>query len=341
MSEPQKTSGILKELLDSAKKKDPKAPFVQQSDAAMKQGGQGALKALLGASRPATPPAPPQGETVYEAPPMSNPLFPGATKAANSLREKLLARRTDEAAAPASPTAPTPVAGIVPPDAPPPESTPEEVEAANAAKARQEEETEEDAEAAPAASTEPPKKRRGRPPKSSYAAAAPPPAPAPAPVPVPAPASIAAAPAPAVAAPAPALVTEPPPAEPKASEDVPTSTLSDVDELRNFMLKPDASFDCGVEAIFIDCFPSKGWNGEQPADLADVMHAFERVAAQSAKKADYRMIDYQAKGYLAAAIRAMMKALPRAVYLDSRAPGADVFVSVVTPYCKYIFRGSR
>jgi hypothetical protein len=51
------------------------------------------------------------------------------------------------------------------------------------------------------------------------------------------------------------------------------------------------------------------------------------------------MISYEAKGYLAQSIKVLMRGLPKTVYVDSRMPGADVFLSVVTPYCRLIVKG--
>jgi hypothetical protein len=193
-------------------------------------------------------------------------------------------------------------AGITPPDAPPATSTPEEVAAANQTPA---------AAAAAEEDEAPAKKRgRGRPPKKDQEEAAPetdtlPP-------------SSAQAPAPAVEA-----------------------DLSNVETLRKILMTPDPQFQCGLRVLFIDTYPAKGWNGDHPVDLADMMHAFEKAAATAAGKADYRQIPYEGKAYLKNAITVLMAGLPTSVYMDSRIPGADVFLSVVTPYCSMIFRGVR
>jgi hypothetical protein len=112
-------------------------------------------------------------------------------------------------------------------------------------------------------------------------------------------------------------------------------------EVRKLLNEPDTAYACPVKALFIDCMPGKGWPGEPAHALSDYMHAFERVAASSAKALDYRLIRYESKGYLALAVRVLMRGLPESIYIDSRTPGADVFESVVAPYCSLIVRGTR
>lgn len=122
-----------------------------------------------------------------------------------------------------------------------------------------------------------------------------------------------------------------------AAETAPDQVL---EELRKNLTTPDPSFACGVQALFVDCLPGKGWPTEVK-DLGEYMHAFASTAAQSAKQVDYRLIRYESKGYLATAVRLLMKALPPAIYVDTKLPGADVFLEVVIPYCKMIVRGTR
>ncbi len=121
----------------------------------------------------------------------------------------------------------------------------------------------------------------------------------------------------------------------------PATALGDAEKLRTILMAPDPGLECGCQILFIDCAPMKGFTSGESITLDEVMHAFERVAATSAKKPDYRMISYESKGYLSLAIKTMMKGLPKTVIVDSRGPGADIFLSVVTPYAKMIFRGFR
>jgi hypothetical protein len=318
MSETQKSS-LLSQLLTTALGAKPDSPLVQQTKAALEK-GPADLMAVLGGAKAAAPavpapaPTPPPAAasppapkpetpvTIFEAPAAN--LFSGSSNAAEALKAKLAARP----------------AGIVPPDAPPATSTPEEVEAATAAKKGEEEAAAAEAAPADAAPASEPGKKRGRPKKAVE------------------PAGVAtkADPAdePAIApAPAPAPTAEAP------KDDGPVDSI---ENLRKILETPDNAFACGVQVLYIDALPFKGVKPEdQPIDLAERMHAFEKVAAQSAGKSDYRLIEYTSKAYLANAVRVLMAGLPKSMFVDSRIPGADVFLSVVTPYCTHIFRGIR
>jgi hypothetical protein len=342
MSEPQKNN-LLAEIINAAKKAAPDAPIVQQATQALR-GGQAALDALLG--KPAKPlfegPAPEPEPTAAPATSVAAAPEPepAPSSAAEALRAKLSEHRNGT-------SAPVPT-GITPPDAPPATSTPDEVAAANADKAPEKTEGEEPAAAeaaTPGEAAEAPKKR-GRPPKKAAAPAEPAAAGAAAGAvekavtPEEAAAAVAKAPFEAQA-PAPGLDPSLTNAEAKPTPLPPADVANNVEVLRQILETPDPAFDCGCEVLFIDCLPTKGWGKDQPAEFAGMIHGFERVAAQSAGAADYRFIDYKAKGYLAQAVRVLMRGLPKSVYVDSKIPGADVFVSVVTPYCQMIFRGAR
>jgi hypothetical protein len=332
MSEPQKTE-LLANLIRQASSLAPKNPVVQAADAALKKNGD--LASILGGSKPITnaeTAIPRSAPAPVPAAPASAPvtLFdsaaPKATPATDILDTERAAQNFKQifnsppangTSAPSAPPEDSVAAGIVPPDAPPPTSTPEEIEAANADKKAEETKKAE----------EPEKKRRGRRPKNETAPA----------TPEEVQEAVAAAPFQAEAPDFDTTKTN----EGVTPSEVPASVLGDVERLQAVLMNADPNFECGCEVLFIDTIPGKGWTGGPPTDLATMMHAFERIAAQSAKKPDYRMISYEAKGYLALAIKALMKGLPKAVYLDSRLPGADVFLSVVTPYAKMIFRGVR
>lgn len=318
-----KSTGLLADILAQAKKTNPKSAVVASTAAVLKNGGD--LMAVLGAKTAAAEPPPAAGaQVVFEAHPAAANTLPGATAAAANLKEALGKRDP----------------GVLPPDAPPTTSTAEEVEAANAAKAEAEAATETEQK-----TEEAEKPKRGRAKKQLQIEMAPetPATPA-STTPV---ISVPAAGPMVVAGSYPAFVPPPAPLDTNQTNEgavpteAPADVLNDVDKLRAMLLGPDPAFACGVEALFIDCLPQKGWPGDAAVDLAEMMHTFERVAAQSAKKADYRMIDYQANGFLAQSIRVLMKGLPRTVHLDSRMPGASVFLSVVTPYCKLIVKGAR
>ena len=104
---------------------------------------------------------------------------------------------------------------------------------------------------------------------------------------------------------------------------------------------PDAAFACGLETVFVDCIPQKGWPGDAPVWLDSLMGAFTRLAAASAKQADYALIRYESKGYLRTAIRVLMSKLPKTVVVTTSTAGSAEFLECVTPYAKLIFRGIR
>jgi len=105
------------------------------------------------------------------------------------------------------------------------------------------------------------------------------------------------------------------------------------------LLAADKAFRCGVEAIFVDCLPQKGWPGEAPVWLDSLMASFTRLAAASAKQPDYALIRYEAKGYLRTAIKVLMVNLPKVVVVTTSTPGSAEFLECVTPYAKLIIRG--
>jgi hypothetical protein len=128
---------------------------------------------------------------------------------------------------------------------------------------------------------------------------------------------------------------------PDAEGPQPNPAAEEFAKLQRMLLTPDPAFACPVQAIFIDCLPSKGWPGEAPVDLGTIMHSFNGLAAASAQVTDYRMIPYSSNGYLATAIKATMGSLPATLFVDSRLPGAAVFLEVVLPYARLVVRGVR
>ncbi len=126
-----------------------------------------------------------------------------------------------------------------------------------------------------------------------------------------------------------------PPAPPAAPAD------ATADALRAQLTTPDATFACPVKYLFVDTLPGKGWEGPQPANFNEYIHAIERAAASSSGALDVRLIKYESSGWIAVAIRLLMRGLPEAVYLDSRSPWANIIESVIAPYAKMVFRGTR
>lgn len=327
----------------------------------MKRAGS-AAKPVTPAAPPAPAPAPAAGSTLLSKVPTAPPAaVPAPLLASKSPLLNLLKKPAAEApSAPAEPAltpekaqeaavkagypaespkpvgailvAPDPLAkpeevptGVVPPDAPSRISTPEEVAAANP-----EPETKTDPASATADGEKPKRKRRTKAEMEADRAAA-------------------EAAQPKVEEVIEKAVEQVPlqmpdvqtAVSPEAIDEALAAEETEEERIRKILMTPDPAFGCGVEALFIDCMPSKGWPGERPVDLAEVMGQFNSLASSSAGVADYRLIKYQASGYLATAIKVYMKGLPRTMYVDSNAPGAAVFLETVTPYCKMIFRGVR
>lgn len=110
----------------------------------------------------------------------------------------------------------------------------------------------------------------------------------------------------------------------------------------NPLTTPDPTCLCGVEALFIDCLPGKGWPGEPPTDALYYMAAMNKLASSAGGVQDWRLIKYgEGKGHLSNAVKAMMPGFDKALFVDSRMPGADVILEVVVPYAKVVFRGMR
>jgi hypothetical protein len=107
------------------------------------------------------------------------------------------------------------------------------------------------------------------------------------------------------------------------------------------LMEADKAFRCGVEVMFVDCLPQKGYPGEAPVWLDSLMAAFTRLAAASAKQPDYALIRYESKGYLRTAIKVLMANLPKTVIVTTSTSGSAEFLEVVTPYVKFIVRGIR
>lgn len=316
----------------------PAAPTTQATASMSPDALLASLKAPAAAPAPAATPAPAPAPTPA-------PAAPGAMDLS-----ALLGMAPAPAAALGLPTKVTPdmfppitthatsatTSPILPPDATSRVSTPEEVGPPPTTTSA----AETAPEAAATAAAEPAKKR-GRPKKSATADAAPV-------------ADVPVADAPAVLPGQQALpntdpAQAPSPADPVASVELAVATAlapavpaapalaSDTNKL----MEADAVFKCGVEVLFVDCYPQKGGPSAKLYHLDDFMHAFTRLAAASAKQPDYSLIDYKAKGYLRTAIRILMHALPTAIVVNSATAGAAEFLEVVTPYAKAIIRGTR
>jgi RecB family exonuclease len=310
------------------------APITPAPTSAPAMTSEALLASLQAPTQPAAQaPAPAPAPTAAPAPAAtaSTPTAPAAPASPSSAPAGAmdLTALLGMAAAPAATASP-----ILPPDATSRVSTPEEVgPAPTTAPVEPTPETKSEA------ATEAPKAKRGRPKKSDAAAPAAPAAPAvrleqqALPGTDPAPAPVTPAPADPVAAVDLAALAPAAPAVPAAPALTATTQT---------LMTADSVFPCGVEVLFVDSFPQKGWpDSDKPYHLDDFMHTFTRLAASSAKQADYALIAYQAKGYLRTAIRILMHALPKVVVVNTATAGAAEFLEVVTPYAKLIVRGTR
>jgi hypothetical protein len=99
--------------------------------------------------------------------------------------------------------------------------------------------------------------------------------------------------------------------------------------------------------IYVDCHPTKG--ADMPVALEVWLAPVAELAALAAVDRDgkstpldhWSFAPYVAKGLLASAIVSCLDSLPAAVFVDSRAPGADAFLEVVTPHAVLVVRGMR
>jgi RecB family exonuclease len=90
--------------------------------------------------------------------------------------------------------------------------------------------------------------------------------------------------------------------------------------------------------VYVGCYPRKG---PRPVDLLEWLPRAQKAASDALGIADYRL-DYaeKAKAALALAIREMLDDLPAAVFVPRGAPGAAVFMEVITPHASEIIEGT-
>lgn len=91
--------------------------------------------------------------------------------------------------------------------------------------------------------------------------------------------------------------------------------------------------------IYVDCFPVKGAHKTQIVHFEEWMAPICEEVARKKGVMDWRLIQYTAKGDLAAEVRGVISTLPPVIHVSKFAPSADVFLECVTPWAAAIIRG--
>lgn len=95
--------------------------------------------------------------------------------------------------------------------------------------------------------------------------------------------------------------------------------------------------------IYVDCLPVRGAEQPTPMEewLAPIMEMAARVGDGKNSVADYRLIEYKAKGTLKAAVQACLATCPPALAVDSRNDAAQVVLEALVPHAALVVRGIR
>ena len=91
--------------------------------------------------------------------------------------------------------------------------------------------------------------------------------------------------------------------------------------------------------IYIDCFPVKGPHRASIVHFEEWMAPICEEVARKKGVVDWRLIQYTAKGDLAAEVRGVISTLPPVIHVSKFAPSADVFLECVVPWASQIIRG--
>jgi hypothetical protein len=90
--------------------------------------------------------------------------------------------------------------------------------------------------------------------------------------------------------------------------------------------------------LYVDCYPFKG-TPEGIQDYLEFYAPIAQVVAEQNGQADWRLIDYKGKGFLATAMRVAAQAgLPPAMAISRDMPGADIALEVLSPLARQIIR---
>ncbi len=90
--------------------------------------------------------------------------------------------------------------------------------------------------------------------------------------------------------------------------------------------------------LYVDCFPTKG--DREVVDFFEWIGPICAKVAQNNSVNDWRLINYTAKGLLAAAIRETVRehGVPKALTVSTYAGGADIALEVLTPIAKRVIK---
>ncbi len=138
------------------------------------------------------------------------------------------------------------------------------------------------------------------------------------------------------------------PALPTQSAD-PTADPSDlgpVDSELSPVVAPATA--TAIEAIYIDCIPTKGPHKGTYTLLEEWLGPVARMASEANNVADYRLISYTSKGVLATAINLIRQTggdeesgvgpCPSVLVVNSQTPGADVALECLIPFAKTVIK---
>lgn len=139
--------------------------------------------------------------------------------------------------------------------------------------------------------------------------------------------------APAPAAPEPAPVAAAPAAAPPAAAPTPPPAPA---ERAGALVSDELAVG---PVIYIDCFPVKGPHRQAVVHFEEWMAPICEEVARKKGVVDWRLIQYTAKGDLAAEVRGVLSTLPAVIHVSKFAPSADVFLECVVPWASQIIRG--
>lgn len=93
--------------------------------------------------------------------------------------------------------------------------------------------------------------------------------------------------------------------------------------------------------LYVDCLPTKG--GQEIMEFYDWIRPATQAVEEANGVADWRLINYTAKGLLATQIRELIKlqGLPKALSVPSFAAGADIALEILSPLARRVIRPLR
>lgn len=91
--------------------------------------------------------------------------------------------------------------------------------------------------------------------------------------------------------------------------------------------------------VYVNCVPTKGAHKGEGVHFEEWLAPICEIVAEDKGVADWRLIQYTAKGDLAAAIRKVISTCPPIVLVSKFSPAADVFLESVIPHASQIIHG--